>query len=380
MVNSIFITFKKELRSIFRDKKTIMALFLFPFFIPLIIIMYSYIYDSQSQDKVYKIGIDYEVHSTEVTMMDEANLKIVNYSNKKKMEDAYKKGDIYGYIDYNRDKNTYYVYVNEESQDGMYVSSYIKSYFDSYQRYLGNLDLVGEDIDVDKIYNHFSYEMVHLDGENFLLSLMFSLSFTYIVMAIVMATTNMAISASALEKENGTLETILTFPIKTRDLILGKYFAAVFMGVISSIMGLLLAILGLSFATGMYDVFENITFHVTVLNVFVSIIVVVIASFFIGGLSIALTSNAKSYKEAQSISSFLNILTIIPMFISMFHVSISSVYYVIPIFNYTQILMDIFSGSSYFSSLMIVILSSIIFVGFVIYDIIRRYHSEKVLF
>ncbi len=379
-MTNIFITFCKELRSIFRDKKTIITLFIFPFFIPAIIFLYAEVYSMESEQNVYQIGIDYEANSIEIGILDEVNLRTFYYKNKKDMEVAYANGEILGYIDYDEDKNKYFVYVNEDSEDGMYVSSYIESYLTNYNRYLGDLKLIGEDIDVEEIYDNFSYEMIHLEGENFLLSLMFSLAFTYIVMAIVMATTNMATAASAVEKENGTLETILTFPIKTKELILGKYLATVFMGVLSSVLGLLLAVGSLWIATRSYDVFRKISFQVSLVSISLSILIVILASFFIAGLSIALTSNAHSYKEAQSVSSFLNMLTIIPMFISMFHVSISKLYYLIPIFNYTQVLMDIFSGTYDSMTIFIVLFSSFIYVVLVIFYIVKRYQTEKVLF
>ena len=379
-MSSIWITFQKELRSIFRDKKTIITLLAFPFLIPLIIFLYAGIYDMQSHDRVYMIGVDYSLNSTEISLLDEVNLKTLSYQSKKEMISAYRKGDILAYIDYLDEENKYYVYVNEDSEDGMYVYGYIQSYLEHYNRYLGDLTLIGEDIDVDKIYNNFSYELVHLEGDNFFLSLMFSLAFTYIVMAIVMSTTNMATTATAVEKENGTLETILTFPIKTKDLILGKYLATVFMGMLSSLLGLFLAVGSLVISTNTYDFFDGITLHVGIGNMLISMVVVVLASFFIAGLSIALTSNAKSYKEAQSISSFLNVLTVVPMFISMFHVSISKWYYFVPIFNYTQVLMDLFSGIYDLSVIGIVIFSSVFYVLIVITYIIKRYHTEKVLF
>ena len=379
-MNSIKITFFKELRSIFRDKKTILVLFLFPFLIPAIIILYAEIYNMENDDKTYLVGIDYEMSSVEVNLFDESNLKAKVYKNKKEMEKAYSKGDIFGYIDYDEGNHKYYVYVNEDDEDGMYVHSYVSAYFDSYNRYLGDLTLIGEDIDIDKAYDNFSYEMVHLDGNNWMLSLMFSMAFTYIVMAIVMATTNMATTSTAVEKENGTLETLLTFPIKTLDLIFGKYLATVFMGIISSVMGLVLAVGGLLYTMKFYDVFEGISFSVSFGNMFLAILIVILASFFIGGIAMLLTSNAKSYKEAQSISSFLNMITIIPMFISMFNISVSKLYYFVPIFNYTQILMDIFSGIYDYLAILIVIVSSIVYVFVIIRLIVSRYHTEKVLF
>ena len=60
MNKSIILTIKKELRSVFRDKKTLRNIFLIPFLIPLMIFLYGYMFDSvEKTDKVYDIGINY---------------------------------------------------------------------------------------------------------------------------------------------------------------------------------------------------------------------------------------------------------------------------------------------------------------------------------
>ena len=379
-MNNIWITCKKELRSIFRDKKTFLTLFIFPFLIPAFIFLYSEIYDKEMDNDVYEIGIDYEINQIETNLLDEYNLKPIVYKNISDMEMAYQDKDIYAYIDYDKEHDEYIIYVNDESEDGMYVSNYLNSYFESYNKYLGNLSLIGEDIDVDSIYDKVHYKTIELEGENFMLNLMFSLAFTYIIMAIVMATTNMATTATAVEKENGTLETILTFPIKVKDLILGKYIASVIMGFFASLLGFILTVVSLFIAVSRYRVFEGISFRFDVIGIIISIIMIMLASLFIAGLSFAVTSRTRSYKEAQSVSSALNMVCIIPMFISMFHISISRFYYLIPIFNYTQVLMDIFSGEADVLSILMVFLSSFVYVIFVIYYIIKRYKTEKVLF
>lgn len=375
---NVLITIKKELRSILRDRKTLITLLAFPFFIPLMIFMYSYMYDSASDDTNYVIGVNFKPNMTEVTLMDEVNLEAKIYDDKKALENAYKKNEISGYINY--EGNKYYLYVNEDSEEGMYVSNYALSYLESYNQYLAKLYLIGEDIDVDKAYNNIEYEIVDLDGENFILLMMFTVSFTYIVMSIVLSTTNMATTATAVEKENGTLETILTFPIKIKELIIGKYLATVIMGILSSIIGLVLTVSSLMMATRCVSVFKDISFDFSFVGILVSVIIVVIASFFIAGLSIAVTSFAKSYKEAQSMSSALNILTIIPMFISIVGIEVKKWYYLVPIFNYTQVLMDIFSGDFAVISILIVIFSSLVYVVLVIVYIMRKYRTEKVLF
>lgn len=380
MMSSIWITVKKELRSILRDRKTLITLLAFPLLIPVMIFLYAYMYESTEDVSKYLIGVNYKPNTTEISLMSEANLDYQVYDDKLAMEEAYNNGDIAGYIVYNEDNNKYYLYTNEDSEDGMYVSSYATGYLEGYNDYLARLYLIGEDIDVDEAYANIEYEIVDLDGENFILLMMFTVSFTYIIMAIVMATTNMATTATAVEKENGTLETILTFPISVRDLVVGKYLATVIMGIMSSIIGLILTLGSLGIAASSFEVFKDINFTFGFGSVLVAVLIVLLASLFIAGLSIAVTSFAKSYKEAQSMSSVLNMLTVIPMFISILGVEISKWYYLIPILNYTQVLMDIFSGTIDIMAITMVVISSIICVVVVIAYILKQYSGEKVLF
>ena len=380
MVNSILITIKKEIRSILRDKKTLITLLIFPFFIPMMIFLYGYMYDGTSEEREYLIGINYEVNSIERSLLDEVNLNTKEFNSLNKMEDAYEEGEIFGYIDYNKELNTYTIYTNSDSSDGMYVSGYINSYLNGYNEYLKELYLIGEDIDVEKISNNFSIEEINLDGENLLLTLVFNIAFTYIIMSIVMSSTNMATSATAVEKENGTMETLLTFPISIKDLVVGKYLATAIVGFISSIIGLILTIISLGVAVNFFESFKDINFSFGIGTILLAVFVIILASLFIAGLSIFVTSKTKSFKEAQSISSMLSLVSIIPMMISLMEVSISSIYYFIPILNYTQILMDIFSGVMVPVNILAVVLSSVLFIGLVIYMVIKRHATEEVLF
>lgn len=379
-MSSIIITIKKELRSMFRDKKTMTTILAFPLLIPVMIFLYGYMYDATEDTTKYKIGINYEPNTTEISLISEANLEYIVYEDKNTLIDAYDNNEIVGYIDYDKNSDKYYLYVNEDSEEGMYVSSYATSYLEGYNDYLAELYLIGEDIDVDKAYSNIDYEVVDLAGENFILVMMFTVSFTYIIMAIVMSTSNMATTATAVEKENGTMETLLTFPIKIKALVIGKYLATVIMGFISSIVGLILTLGSLLIATNHFEVFKDISFNFNVVSVLISILIVILASLFISGLSILVTSFAKSYKEAQSMCSTLNMLTVIPMFITILGMEINRWYYLIPILNYTQILMDIFSGNIDIIAILMIIISSLIYVVIVIAYILKQYKYEKVLF
>ena len=375
----VWVTVKKELRSIFRDKKTVATLLLFPILIPMMIFLYADLYENQLKDDMYLIGVDYSLSQSEMEYMDSANLKSKYYSNQKEMERAYAKGEILGYIDRDWD-NKYKIYTNVDSSDGMKIQSYATAYLEGYKNYLARVYLIGENVDVERTFQQIDYDVVNLEGENFLMNLMFTISFTYIVMSIVIATTNMATNATAVEKENGTLETFLTFPVSSKNLILGKYIATVLMGFLASFIGLFLTIISLRVVISCFPNFSHLSYQVGGLGILSSLAIILMASLFIGELSIMLTSFTKSYKEAQSVSSVLNILTVIPMMISVMGVTVHRWFYLVPIFNYTQGLMDIFAGKISILQILMIILSSLLYVVIILFSIIRQYQSEKVLF
>ena len=68
------------------------------------------------------------------------------------------------------------------------------------------------------------------------------------------------------------------------------------------------------------------------------------------------------------------------MMISLVGVSIQKWFYLIPIFNYTQCLMDIFSGKVHFMEIFMLVGSSFVYVVIILFYIVKQYRSEKVLF
>ena len=375
-IRNIIITIKKELRSIFRDKKTFIRLLILPLSIPLMVALYSYIYSMDVAD--YSVGVNYKMNETEKQIVDSINVNIKEYNSLEEMKEAYENDEIDGYVELNGNKYT--IYTDNGSTSGVMASSIITGYLDAYKTTLANQYFEGLGADLEYAYSQIEYETVDVGGNNYFLVLLFSVCFSYITMAIVTSTSNMAISATAQEKESGTLETLLTFPIKTSELITGKYIAGVLMGILSGFIGLALTVISLNVATGTSEIFDALNFSLSLSNIVLSVIIVISASIFIGGLAIALTSFSKSFKEAQSSVNFLTMVTMIPMFTSILSVGITHVFYLIPIANYTQILMDIFSNVQDITNVLIVFGSTLIYTIVIIYMIVKLYRSEKILF
>lgn len=375
------ITIKKELRSIFRDKKTVTLIFVFPLLIAFFIFLLSSTYETSVNNKeIYNVAINYEITDVEKEIVKENQLKTKYYDSLDKMEKDFKNSKVSAYVYYDKEKNTYTIY-SDEGMKGMTASSYITSYLDAYNTYLGNEYLLKHNINPKDVYNNFTVKTELVEGENYILQTVLSLAFTYVIIAIAMASSSLATSATAVEKEQGTLETLLTFPVTSKELITGKYLATVIMSLFASLFGYIITLASLMIAKGKYKVYEDINLFINPENIIIGILICLAASLLIAGLAILLTAHSKSYKEAQMASQVLTMITIIPMFISMLNIPIiSKLYYVIPILSHVQILMDIFTTKISYNNIILCLLSSIIISIIIIDIIIKKFKSEKVLF
>ena len=117
--NNITITIKKALRSIFRDKKTVALILLFPLLIAFFVFYLSSTYENSINDqKVYTVAINYEPNEIETKLIKENQLKIKKYSDLKSMEEAFKNHDVYSYVYYDEKENKYIIY-SDEGREGM---------------------------------------------------------------------------------------------------------------------------------------------------------------------------------------------------------------------------------------------------------------------
>lgn len=379
MSKKIFITIKKELRSIFRDRKSIVRMFLFPLIIPAMIIFYGILYDNiGNEETTYTVGVNYEISEVEKQIADTLNIQYKEYNAKKELENAYQEKQIGGYLIH--EDNNYTIYTDQSATSGMTINALLTEYLENYSQYLTNQYLTEEGIDLDKAYNHFTYESQDIGESNYFLQVILLVSITYIIMSICLSTSNMATSTTAAEKENGTLETILTFPIKRTELLIGKYLSSAIIGFITSLIGLILMIISLYYSKENYNVFSTINLSIDLSTIIISIIIIFLASFFIASIAFALTCYSKTYKEAQSASQLLNMISIIPMFVNLSETKITYYYYLIPICNYEQILIDLFSNNITLTNLLLTIISTFIYIIVVITYIIKAYNSEKILY
>ena len=140
-----------------------------------------------------------------------------------------------------------------------------------------------------------------------------------VMMMIIIMAGSMVISSMALEKENKTLETLLTLPVKRVSIVAGKIIA-------SAIIGLMLAIIyiiGFSYYMNSFQISGPVNlvtlglvlsptdFLLLGLSVFLTLVAALSFCMFLGTM-------AKNFKSAQSLTFPVTILALIPMFMTMF--------------------------------------------------------------
>ena len=378
-MNNILITLKKELKLIIRDKKSLLMMAITPLFIPIFVILMSYIYEEltvNKEDKTYQIGVNYELSSTEKELLSD-EVKYTVYSNSKELEEAYNSNKILAYIVSN---NSYNIYANIQSEDGSMVTSLITNYLDNYNNYLGQSYLVNNNIDLSKVYNNLNYNVTEIKGESIFGNQIILMAITFTIMAITLSCIYTSTDTTAGEKERGTLETILTFPISRKELIFGKYLAISISGIVTLLIGVLLSIISLYYVKNSFSIYDNVIFNINTITILLTILILLFYTLFISGLCITIASFTKSFKEAQSALTPISLVTCIPMFLEMLNINISGVLSFIPIINHTIVINNILTSSININNILITIISSIIYIIVLLLFINKMYKSEKILF
>lgn len=143
-----------------------------------------------------------------------------------------------------------------------------------------------------------------------------------VIMMIIIMVGSIVISSMGSEKENKTLETLLTLPIKRTSIVSGKILAASVVGLVYGLaylvgMSIYMNAMTGSMSTGSVDLdalgmsLDTMDWILIMISMFLAIVCAL-------GMCMVLGAFAKNYKSAQTMMMPLSILAMIPMFITMF--------------------------------------------------------------
>ena len=193
-----------------------------------------------------------------------------------------------------------------------------------------------------------------------------------------------AIDLGAGEKERGTLETLLTTPASRFQILVGKFSVIVLAGLVSaavSMTGLFVAVMqfrSLPIPPELLDVVKNILAPGTLALIFSLLFPL---SIFFAACMLSLSIFARSFKEAQSLITPLNIVIIVPVFIALLPgIELNAKTALIPILNVSLAAKEIISGTIAPGLLAEVYVSLVVLAGASLYGCARWFEREKTMF
>lgn len=381
MKSKIFLILKKELRETFRDKKSLSMMLVIPLLIPLMVLGMSALFDAQMNteetNSFNKIGFAYTPEKIEKEIFEAVGID-ATYGSVSELEEKYKNGELDIYVT----KEEHTITMNGTSREATaYASNLVEAYYTAYKQHLQTEYLTENKINSDEVLNILTLKENISEEESFFASYVTVYAFMFIIMAITVSATYPATDSTAGEKERGTLETLLTFPIKSRDIIVGKFLSVSISSIITGFLGLVFMEGALWFSQNTFKVYEGVNLMLSPLNLVIISFIIVSFSFLISGLCIAIASKCKTFKEAQSALTPLNFISVFPGMIAyMANIGSSSVLSMIPFINYTMVFTDLMNGIVDWLDILLMFLSTIVITILVLWVIIKQYRSEKVLF
>jgi sodium transport system permease protein len=363
-MKNIIIIFRKEIKDLLRDKRTLMTMVVIPLLMfPLIFSVMGKIMTSQikkEQEKVLNIGIsDNGNASALLSLFDgKKDIKITKYQDAARFDSLIQSGKLDGAIIIGQgfDNNVSsmktgevvlrYKSANWGVKDRLMevINTYKSSVMGERLTKLGIEKAAVEPIDI-KIQD---VSTVREKLGNTIGGL-----FPYVLVIFsFMGCMYPAIDLFTNEKERGTLETILVTPANRLEILFGKMAVVSFIGFCSS----LLSIVGLSFGLKQFsqglpqDIIGTLANLIEPGNVIMLLLLIIPLMIFFAGILTMVTTYAKSYKEAQSIISPLMIIIILPAVVGLSPgVELNTVTAIIPITNISLATKEIISGNINYS-------------------------------
>ena len=323
-MKKIIIIAKKEFLDIFRDKRTLIRMILIPLLVfPLIINVVTNVQASQNKkqaEKKLSVGYYLNGQSTEMVdrMANNEGYEFVAYSDTATLRKDVNDKKINIGLDYS---STFF----EDYQIGKqanYTVYYRAAEFEDYDRFQDMLkkeDSVLIDKRMKSLNLSYNYIVPTVANEINLSPLKEIIGkyaggiLPYIFMAFCfMGCMLPAIDLFAGEKERGTIETLLTSPVNRAQILIGKLLVVTSFGLLSATV----ALVGLFASFYLQDTdsefMQAVSDILTPQLIGTLYVLLIPLAIFFAGVMIPISVYSRSFKEAQSILTPLNIVMVLP--------------------------------------------------------------------
>ncbi len=324
--------FKKELIDVLRDRRTLMFMVVIPILItPLLIIgsiKFQEYQNKKSEEKILKIAYINESEDSlaKELLSDQKGVKIIEGVPIDSIESYIKsdslQGGLYigkGFLKKIKTNSSGDVKIYYKSSDLMSKSKKrIQAALDIYKEKIIAERLKQLNVD-GQILEPISITDVDMATAKETLGKAIGGFIPYVlVMFIFLGAMYPAIDLGAGEKERGSLETLLSSPATKFEITMGKLLVVSLTGIVSG----LVSVLGISSSLFFIDkipvqIQETILELINPFMIFSIIILMIPIAIFFASMLLSISFYARSFKEAQSLMGPLNMVIIVPLFLSL---------------------------------------------------------------
>lgn len=365
----IFTIFKKELKDTLRDRRTLMMMLVIPIVIfPIILSVFVTIsssFQEEAANKALKIGVvgekdNYFFEKLE-NMPEVFGKKTISYyADSSSLKEAIQNDSIqlgmYSPMDFNKKMSNKLpadlIVFHDATEMGMQDRA------ETYVEYIENIALQDRYLDLEldsKQLTPIKTQYSNVASSKEMIGKLAGGILPYIFIAFgFLGCMYPAIDLFTGEKERGTIETLLTTPVARWQILFGK------MGVVvsSGLLAASAALLGLFLSIEVLNLVENeelLTVVYSILNfqfILLLFSLLIPLTIFFAGIMIPVAVYAKSFKEAQSIITPLNILVVLPAMIGFFPgIELTYVTACIPVVNIVLATKELIAGTLDYSLL-----------------------------
>lgn len=204
-----------------------------------------------------------------------------------------------------------------------------------------------------------------------------------IILLTMMGAMYPAIDLTAGEKERGTIETILASPVSRTSLAFGKFLAVVTAALATAMLALTSLAISSRIAAGDPASAEFTALQVSIdaTNAAAMLLMMLPVAVLFSAVLVAIALKAKTYKEAQSYISPLNMAVIIPAVSSMFPgIELDLQLALIPILNVSLASKQVIAGNYEWNWIAVIFVSSCVYAGIALAVAVQSFKRESVLF
>jgi sodium transport system permease protein len=194
-----------------------------------------------------------------------------------------------------------------------------------------------------------------------------------------------AMDLTAGEKERGTMETILSSPIKRTHLVFGKFLLVLTASLVTATLSVIS--MGTSFAViarfvpiqGEGENLPILTMHAKTVVAFFVMALPVAVLFSAALITISLF--AKTFKEAQSYLTPMTFAVIVPAIAAVLPgIELTPKLAVIPILNVSLLCKELVTGTYHWNYIALIFLSTCVYAGIALFLAVKMFQRESVLF